>query len=247
MRNLKVTISYNGAQYYGYQRQETLPSIQQAVEQAIKQLLYENITINGCSRTDAGVHAREYVFNFRTDNKIPCSGFIKGMNAILSEDIAVLSCTEADDDFHARFCCKGKEYLYKIHCSEIKDVFQKKLAMNYPFKLDTEKMQAAAKLLVGEHDFAAFCTAEAKQRLESTVRTVYDISVKRDGEYVCIYVSGNGFLHNMVRIIVGTLIYVSEGKRTEQDILNALKTGNRELAGKTVIPDGLYLNKVYYL
>ncbi|MBE6879593.1 MAG: tRNA pseudouridine(38-40) synthase TruA [Ruminococcaceae bacterium] len=246
MRNLKVMMSYNGASYHGYQIQNNANSIQQTVEDAIKTLIGEKITINGCSRTDTGVHAKGFVFNFKTENSIPCSGFTKGMNALLPTDIAILSCEEVDDSFHARFDSKGKEYLYRINCSDVRDVFAENLALHYPYKLDVDKMREAAKLMCGIHDFAAFCKSEAKEHLATTVRTVYSIDVKEKGNYVEVYVSGDGFLHNMVRIIVGTLIYISEGKRTERDIINALETGDRELAGKTVAPGGLYLNKVFY-
>lgn len=246
MRNLKVKMSYNGARYHGYQIQNNAESIQQTVESAIKTLIGEAVTINGCSRTDTGVHAKEFVFNFKTENNIPCSGFIKGMNALLPTDIAILSCEEAEEGFHARFDSKGKEYLYRINCADVRDVFAENLALHYPYKLDYEKMRSAARLLCGTHDFAAFCKAEAKEHLATTVRTVYSVEIKENGGYTEVYVSGDGFLHNMVRIIVGTLIYISEGKRTEQDIVNALETGDRELAGKTVAPCGLYLNKVFY-
>lgn len=246
MRNLKVVMSYNGARYHGYQIQNNADSIQQTVESAIKTLIGEAVTINGCSRTDTGVHAKEFVFNFKTKNNIPCSGFLKGMNALLPTDIAILSCEDVNDDFHARFDSKGKEYLYRINCADVRDVFAENLALHYPYKLDIEKMKSAAKLLCGTHDFAAFCKAEAKEHLATTVRTVYSVDIRQNGEYTEVLVSGDGFLHNMVRIIVGTLIYISEGKRTEQDILNALETGDRELAGKTVAPCGLYLNKVFY-
>ena len=228
MRNLKVKMSYNGARYHGYQIQNNAESIQQTVENAIKTLIGEAVTINGCSRTDTGVHAKAFVFNFKTENNIPCSGFIKGMNALLPTDIAILSCEEVDDSFHARFDSKGKEYLYRINGAEVRDVFAENLAMHYPYKLDYEKMRSAAKLLCGTHDFAAFCKAEAKEHLATTVRTVYSVDIIENNGYTEIYVSGDGFLHNMVRILVGTLIYISEGKRTEQDIKNALETGDRE-------------------
>lgn len=246
MRNLKVTMAYNGTAYHGYQRQNNANSIQQTVEEAITALTGVKTVINGCSRTDTGVHARQFVFNFRTENAIPCSGFIKGMNALLPTDIAILACEEADDSFHARFDSKGKEYLYRIHCSEIRDVFAESLSLSYPYKLSLAKMRSAAALMCGTHDFAAFCKAEAKEHLATTVRTVYSIEISEENDYVNIFVSGNGFLYNMVRIIVGTLIYISEGKRSEADILHALKTGARESAGKTVSPCGLYLNKVFY-
>lgn len=247
MRNLKVFISYNGAEYHGFQRQENAVSVQEIVENTIGKLLKtEPPVIYGCSRTDAGVHARRFCFNVKIENNIPCDGFVKGMNTLLPDDIAVLSCEEADDDFHARFCTNAKEYVYLINNKPERDVFLRKLAYHYPFPLDIEKMRSAASLFVGEHDFSAFCRSEGKKRVKSTVRTIYSVSVSETGGIVEIKIKGNGFLYNMVRIIAGTLIYISEGKRSVSDIENALVTGDRELAGITLPPDGLYLNEVCY-
>lgn len=247
MRNLKVFIAYNGAAYHGFQRQDNACSIQETVENAIGKLLkIPAPVIYGCSRTDTGVHAREFCFNVHIDNRIPCEGFVKGMNTLLPSDIAVLSCEEAEEDFHARYCAKGKEYVYIINNKPQRDVFMQNLAFHYPYKLDIEAMRSAAKLLVGEHDFGGFCRAEGKARMKSTVRTIYDISVTEQDGQCEVRISGNGFLYNMVRILTGTLIYISEGKRTEQDIIRALETGDRSFSGITLPPSGLYLNKVFY-
>ncbi len=246
MRNIKVCIAYNGAAYHGFQRQSNAVTIQQVLEDRLRKLLKTPTVINGCSRTDTGVHAKQFFFSFRTDSSIPCDGFVKGMNALLPDDIAVLSCEDADEDFHARFSAKGKEYIYRVKNTPQRDVFTDRLALWYHGALDEQVMDKAAKLFIGEHDFAAFCKAEAKEHLKSTVREVYDFSVRRENDEVIFTVSGSGFLHNMVRIMVGTLIYVSEGKRTESDILRSLETGVRETAGKTIDPRGLYLNRVFY-
>lgn len=247
MRNLKVFISYNGADFHGFQRQDNALTVQEVVENAIGKLLKtEPPVIYGCSRTDAGVHARRFCFNVKIDNSIPCNGFVKGMNTLLPDSIAVLSCEEADGEFHARFCTKAKEYVYLINNKPQRDVFLQKLAYHYPYALDIEKMQKAAQLFIGEHDFGAFCRSEGKKRVKTTVRTIYSLSVSEKNGIVEIKICGNGFLYNMVRIVSGTLIYISEGKRTLEDIENALCTGNRELAGITLSPEGLYLNEVYY-
>ena len=246
MRNLKVIISYNGAAYHGWQRQNNRITVQQTVEDKMSILLNNRVTVNGCSRTDAGVHAKEFCFNAKIDNSITCEGFKKAMNSLLPKDIAVLSCCDADESFHARFDSKGKEYLYLVNNGSDRDVFMKDTSFFYPFRLDEDRLDKAAKLFIGEHDFAAFCKAEAKEHLKSTVRTVTDFRVIREGDYVKFFVKGNGFLHNMVRILVGTLIYVNEGKRTEEDIILSLEKGEREIAGKTISPSGLYLNKVFY-
>lgn len=246
MRNLKVIIAYNGAAYHGWQRQNNGVTIQGTVEDKMGMILNTPVTVKGCSRTDAGVHAKEFCFNAKIDNTISCEGFKKAMNSLLPDDIVVLSCCDADEGFHARFDSKGKEYLYLVNNGKARDVFMKDTSLFYPFRLDEERLDKAAKLFIGEHDFGAFCKAEAKEHLKSTVRTITDFRVIREGDYVKFLVSGNGFLHNMVRILVGTLIYINEGKRSEKDIILSLKNGEREIAGKTISPSGLYLNRVFY-
>lgn len=247
MRNLKVFISYNGADYHGFQRQDNALSVQEVVEKAIGKLLkIPPPVIYGCSRTDAGVHARRFCFNVKIDSSIPCEGFVKGMNTLLPYSIAVLSCEDADEDFHARFCTKAKEYVYLISNKPSRDVFLEKLAYHYPYKLDVAAMNRAAKLFVGEHDFAGFCRAEGKARMKSTVRTIYELDVSQKSDICEIRIRGNGFLYNMVRIIAGTLIYVSEGRRSLDDIKRAIQSGERSFAGVTLPPDGLYLSDVFY-
>ena len=246
MRNLKLVIAYNGTAYHGWQRQNNNITVQQVVEDCMSRIMNERITAHGCSRTDAGVHAREFVLSAKTQCGIPCSGLVRAMNSLLPDDIAVLSCEDADEDFHARFSAHGKEYVYLVNTAPQKDVFGRRLALHYPHPLDEKRLDSAAKLFVGTHDFAAFCKAEAKEHLSSTVRTVYSFGVSRQENTVSFTVSGDGFLHNMVRIMVGTLIYINEGKRTEEDIVRSLESGVRADAGVTIPPHGLYLNKVFY-
>lgn len=246
MRNLKVKTAYNGSAYHGWQSQNNALAIQDVIEQRLSKMLGEKISVNGCSRTDTGVHAKDFCFNFHTENPIPCEGLLKGMNSQLPDDIALLSCEEVDESFHARFDSKGKQYLYIVNNAAQRDVFMQNLAFFYPYKLDENKMNEAAQLFVGEHDFKAFCKAESLAHLKSTVRTISEFKVIRNGNFVEFYVTGDGFLHNMVRILVGTLIYVNENKRTKDDILASLATGKREKAGITLSPCGLYLNKIYY-
>ena len=246
MRNLKLCIAYNGTAYHGWQRQNNNITVQQLVEDCMSRIMNQRITAHGCSRTDAGVHAREFFLNARTDSVIPCPGLMRAMNKMLPDDIAVLSCEDAGEDFHARFSAHGKEYIYLVNNASHKDVFGSDLALFYPYRLDEKRLDSAAKLFVGTHDFAAFCKAEAKEHLKTTVRTVFDFTVTRSEDTVSFTVSGDGFLHNMVRIMVGTLIYVNEGKRTEADIARSLETGERTDAGVTIPPHGLYLNKVIY-
>ena len=249
MKNLKVTIAYNGTVYNGYQSQPNGNTVQDMLQKSMSALLNQPVSVNGCSRTDAGVHAREFVLNAPYDDSLSSitpDSFVRAMNGSLPDDIAVLSCEYAPDDFHARFCTKGKEYLYLIDTSKVRNVFAQNLALHYPYEIDTAKLREAAAVIVGKHDFSAFCKAEAKEHLKSTVRTVTDIRIEKNQDMTEFYISGDGFLHNMVRIIVGTLIYVNENKRNVEDIKEALDTGNREKAGKTLPPYGLYLNKVFY-
>ena len=243
-RNLLLTLAYNGAAYHGWQRQNNAYTVQQAVEEALSDLLSENVTVNGCSRTDAGVHAKTYCLTFRTGNSIPPQGLIIGLNDKLPGDIAVRECREMPGDFHARFDCKGKEYMYIVHNSAVKDPFLKDTAMRWRYPIDAELLDREAKDFIGEHDFKAFCSADCDK--ENTVREIYSFDVRRDGELVRFTVSGSGFLYNMVRIMVGTLLYIGEGKIERGSIPRLIASRDRTLAGKTVEPQGLYLNRVFY-
>ena len=250
MKNKKITISYNGAAYHGFQRQANAITVQEVVETALSKLLGQETPITGCSRTDAGVHAREFCFNMRTSSTIPSEGLVKGLNALLPRDIAVHFCEDVDESFHARYSATGKEYVYLIRNAPIRDVFMRDLAYFYPRPLNINLMEQAAKLLIGEHDFSAYCKAESleavKAKKHGAVREIYDLQVKTHSEYVELIVHGNGFLHNMVRIMAGTLVYISEGKRSLNDVHASLSGGKREMAGITLPAHGLYLNKVYY-
>ena len=244
MRNLLLTLAYNGAAYHGWQRQNNAVTVQQTVEEALSGLLSETVTVNGCSRTDAGVHAKTYCLTFGTETSIPPEGLIRGLNDRLPDDIAVRECREMPAEFHARFDCKGKEYLYIIHNSEIKDPFYKDTAMRWRYPIDAELLDREAKDFIGEHDFKAFCSADCDK--ENTVREIYAFDVRREGELVRFTVCGSGFLYNMVRIMVGTLLYIGEGKLEQGSIPRLIASRDRTLAGKTVEPCGLYLNRVFY-
>lgn len=244
MSNFKVTIAYNGTAYHGWQRQNNAIAVQEVFEKALYILTGQNIVVQGCSRTDAGVHAREYVLSFAVDSPINCRGIVFGLNPKLPDDISVLDCETAPDNFHARYMCKGKEYEYIVHNSEIKNPFYKDTAYRSWFPIDAQKLDRAAKDFVGTHDFKAFCSTDCEK--ENTVRTIHYFNVRREGELIIFNVSGDGFLYNMVRIMVGTLLFINEGKIGENDIPGILASRDRTKAGKTVPPQGLYLNKVYY-
>ncbi len=244
MRNLKVITAYRGTNYHGFQRQNNAITVQAVLEKAVSKVLNEPVTIIGCSRTDTGVHANEFCFNVKTESNIRTIGFCRGVNGELPDDISILSCEDVPLDFHARFDCKGKEYIYKMHCSESKDPFGSDLAYHYRRKFDVEAAKKAAAHLVGTHDFASFC-ADCTS-VSTTVRTIYSLEIENNGTSVIILVKGDGFLYNMIRIIAGTLMDVSEGRISPDDIPAILAAKDRLRAGRTAMAHGLYLNKVFY-
>lgn len=244
MRNLKVFTAYCGTAYHGFQRQENAVGVQNILEEKLSLLTNGDVKINGCSRTDTGVHANEYCFSFETEHSIPCNNIIRGMNSILPDDISILSCEEVPADFHARYSCIAKEYEYLILNRQSKDPFLADRALHYPFKLDIPLIEKAAQDFVGTHDFTSFCgTANLK---ENTVRTIEYFKVIQNENLVKLIVKGDGFLYNMVRIMVGTLIFINEGKLDAGSIPAIIEAMDRNLAGKTIGAQGLYLNKVFY-
>ncbi|MDE6595033.1 MAG: tRNA pseudouridine(38-40) synthase TruA, partial [Oscillospiraceae bacterium] len=197
MRNLKVFTAYCGTAYHGFQRQENAVGVQNILEEKLSLLTNGDVKINGCSRTDTGVHANEYCFSFETEHSIPCNNIIRGMNSILPDDISILSCEEVPADFHARYSCIAKEYEYLILNRQSKDPFLANRALHYPFKLDIPLIEKAAQDFVGTHDFTSFCgTANLK---ENTVRTIEYFKVIQNENLVKLIVKGDGFLYNMVR------------------------------------------------
>lgn len=244
MMNYLVTLKYDGSAYHGWQRQDNAVTVQEKVEDALGELFKTKVSVTGCSRTDTGVHANCFKCNFHTEKFIPHDNIITGMNYFLPEDIAVYSSEEVSEDFNARFNCKSKEYIYKIYNDRIRDPFYINRALLYRYPLDEKMLDAEAKAYIGTHDFSAFRAAGATTK--TTVRTVYNAGVERHGDVVIFRVEADGFLYNMVRIMVGTLINISEGKIEKGAIPGIIESQNRLLAGKTQAPEGLYLNKVYY-
>lgn len=244
MRNLKVMTAYRGTKYHGFQRQANALTVQEVLERAVSKVLNEQVSIIGCSRTDTGVHANNFCFNVKTESNIRTIGFCRGVNGELPDDISILSCEDAPLDFHARFDCRGKEYIYKIHCSESKDPFGSDLAFHYRRKFNLERAKAAAAHLVGTHDFASFC-ADCTS-VSTTVRTIYSLEIENNGDSVILLVKGDGFLYNMIRIIAGTLLDISEGRIEPDQIPAILEARDRLKAGRTAMAHGLYLNRVFY-
>ncbi len=244
MSNLKVIMAYRGTAYHGFQIQNNGITVQEVVERCVGKVLNEPVTIQGCSRTDAGVHANRFCFSVQTNSRIAPLGFVRGVNGELPKDISILSCEDADPDFHARFSCKGKEYLYLLHCSECKDPFTTDLACHYRRPFHRELVYEAAQHFVGKRDFRSFCTNCAENT--NTVRCVHSFDVEIAGDKVKMLVKGDGFLYNMVRIMVGTLLDVNEGKIPADTLEAILAAGQRKLAGRTAPAHGLYLNHVFY-
>lgn len=244
MRNLLVKIAYNGAAYHGWQVQKNALTVQEVVQDAVEKLFGRREDVVGCSRTDTGVHANEYFFNMHTEKGIPCRSVMRGMNTLLPDDVAVLGCTEVEEDFHARYCCTGKEYIYKIWNAESRNPFLHRQCLRYPFPLDIHHLNRAMERFLGTHDFSAFCSAGSD--VEDRVRTITQAHASREGDLVTLTVRGDGFLYNMVRILVGTLIEVQEGKLSPDDIPSVIASRDRSRAGKTAPPCGLFLNRVFY-
>ena len=244
MRNLRLDICYDGTRYRGWQR---LPgkddTIQGKLETALSRILGESIEISGSGRTDAGVHARGQVANFHCESAMPAMEILENLRRYLPEDIGIYSCRDVSERFHARLNAKEKTYCYRIWNSEMPCVFDRRFVAVMPESLDLCAMEQAAGHLLGQHDFAAFC-GNAKMK-KSTVRYIRDLTVARQGNEVRITVTGNGFLHNMVRILVGTLVEVGRGERDPESIPQ-LFGGKRAEAGFLAPPQGLCLMEVYY-
>ena len=244
MRNLRLDICYDGTRYRGWQR---LPgkddTIQGKLETTLSRVLGEQIEISGSGRTDAGVHARGQVANFHCESTMACAEILQQLRRYLPEDIGIYSCKEVSPRFHARLNAKEKTYRYRIWNSEKPCVFERRFVSVISDSLDIQKMGQAAALFIGEHDFSAFCT-NAKMK-KSTVRFIRSLDVERVGEEIHITVTGNGFLQNMVRIIVGTLIEVGRGER-EADSIPPLFGGKRADAGFLAPAQGLCLQEVEY-
>jgi tRNA pseudouridine38-40 synthase len=244
MRNIKLTIEYDGTNYAGWQIQPNGLAIQQVMEEALATILGEPVRLRSSGRTDAGVHARGMVAAFRTDRGIPLSAFSDGLNSILPPDIAVRDAEEASPQFNPRADASGKHYRYTILNGLRRSPLSRLNAWHLRGNLDLEAMREAARHMVGEKDFSAFRTTGCAAR--TTVRTVHSIEINRDGEFVLIDVKGSGFLRNMVRIMVGTLVEVGLGK-ISPDVLPAHFVGmNNGTAGMTAPARGLCLVEVYY-
>lgn len=245
MRNLKLTIEYDGSRYKGWQRlADNDNTIQGKIEGVLSKMTSEKIELIGCGRTDGGVHAENYIANFHTNCMLSKEMMINYLYEFLPEDIVVKEIEEVEERFHARYNAKSKTYVYKINNSKFRSVFNRKYVYHTDEELNIDHMREASKILVGTHDFQSFTTLKPKKK--STVRTINYINIMKNGEIIEIEINGDGFLWNMVRIITGTLLEVGAGKRTVDEVKTILDKKKREEAGPMAQAKGLYLKEVIY-
>ena len=239
-----LTISYLGGRYHGWQVQKNAVTVQETVQDAIEKITGKRRDLTGCSRTDAGVHAVGYCCCFSAEDGTDLFSLPKSLNAVLPSDISVLSAREVPEDFHPRYSAKEKEYIYRIYNSYQRNPFEEGRAMHYRHRLDIAGMSAAAEYFIGTHDFSAFCASGSS--VKDTVRTVSELEITKKNDIISVRIKADGFLYNMVRIIVGTLIQAGEKRIEPERAADIIKSRDRTMAGPTAPPEGLYLNRVIY-
>lgn len=243
-KNIRFTLEFDGTDFNGYQIQDNKRTVQGVIEESLLSLTGEKIRVRGCSRTDSGVHARNYILNFYTDSTIPPEKFLYPMNNILPEDIRIKKSEEVPMDFDSRKNAAAKIYSYRFLNSKVEPVIGRQYISNEKIPLDIEKMKEAVEYFKGEHDFRAFMSQGSE--VKGTVRTIYSAELTEKDNLIIITLKGNSFLYNMVRIIAGTLIFIGQGTRTKDDILTALSAGDRSKAGKVAPAKCLTLESVIY-
>ena len=244
MRNIKLTIEYDGKDFNGWQKQPNKLNIQGEIERAIEEITGESINLIASGRTDAGVHSLGQVANFKTSSNIPLEKIPIAINTKLKRSIRIINAEEVNENFHSRYSCKKKTYKYIINNSENGTAVYRNLQYNFYQKLNEIRMNEAMQYFMGEHDFRGFKASGTSSK--SSVRKIYSGSVNREKDLIIIQITGNGFLYNMVRIIAGTLVEVGLGKIKPEEIEKIIDTGDRRKAGKTLPPQGLYLVSVDY-
>jgi tRNA pseudouridine38-40 synthase len=244
MKRIKLTIAYDGTNYCGWQVQPNGITIEEVLNKALRKMTGEDITVIGASRTDSGVHAMGNVAVFDTESTIPPDRFAVSLNQHLPEDIVIVKSEEVASDFHPRYCDCSKTYEYHIINTRIPNPTKRLTNYFVSYNLNIDHMREAASYLVGEHDFVSFCNVRTD--VENTVRTIYALDILTNGNEITIRITGNGFLYNMVRIIVGTLIRVGRGLYTPTKVKEILEAKDRKAAGVTAPPHGLMLMEIHY-
>ncbi len=240
-----LTITYDGSYYHGWQIQKNAVTVQEVFQNALYKILSEKPDIKACSRTDSGVHANMFCLSMNIQHPITPQRLKAALNNFLPMSVAVLDCREVQPDFHARYNCKGKRYIYKIWNSPVRNPFLTDYALHYRWKLDEALLNRSAQDFVGKHDFTSFCTAD-NRKMDNMVRTIKEFSVTRQGDMVIMSVEADGFLYNMVRIMVGTLLRIQQGKIPPDGIPAIFAQKSRNHMGITAPPQGLYLDEVKY-
>ena len=244
MKNIAARVMFVGSGFHGWQVQKDECTVAGTLEAALSRLCEHPVKVHGCGRTDAGVHAERYCFNFYTSSTIPPDRLPLAVNSFLPPEISVQRAIYVPQGFDANLSCKKKEYTYRVYSSRIRDPFYSNRAYFYPHRLNVDLMRAAANHFIGRHDFAAVRSVGTETK--TTVRTVHWLEIETNGSIIELRICADGFLYNMARAIVGTLIYVSEGKISPDDLPHLLTKKDRRLAGPTVPPDGLYLTRIWY-
>lgn len=244
MRNIKITIAYDGTNYSGWQKQTDKKTVEGEIEKILSKILKEEVDIKGSGRTDSGVHALGQVSNFKTNKKIGIEELKRGCNTMLPRDIAITKVEEVNEEFDSRKSNKTKHYRYIVNNNEIHDALNKDRKHQYKYKVDIEAMKKAASYILGEHDFTAFRSLGSSSK--KVVQDIYRLDISKENDDILIDIVGSGFLYNMVRIIAGTLLEVGSGKLKPEVIKEMLETGNRKLGGNTAPAMGLYLMEVIY-
>ena len=243
MKRYLLKISYDGTAYHGWQVQSGVVTIQETIQKGLYKILQRETGVTGCSRTDAGVHAKEFYCHLECDDNIPKDAFLRGLNSVLPNDISVLDANVVPPGFHARYSAKGKNYIYNLYYGNL-NPFYERYALRLDREIDLSVANEFCKTVIGKHDFYGF--SSSGRTVEDTVRTVNDCKIYADGDFVKFDISADGFLYNMVRILVGTALGVSYGRFETDVALKVFDTKDRSLAGDTVSPKGLFLNKVFY-
>lgn len=245
-RNIKLILEYDGTNYHGWQSQQGsgMPTIQDALEEALRKLTKENIRTVSSGRTDAGVHALGHVANFPTESRIPAAAWAPALNRLLPPDIRILASEEAPPDFHARFSARGKQYQYHVLLRPAPSALRRNLAWHIDRKLNLTTMRRAAAFLVGKHDFSAFRSADCGAA--TPVRTIRKLAITKKGEALIVVLEADAFLMHMARNIVGTLVEAGLGRFSPGDVKNMLRSRDRRTAGRTAPAHGLYLAAVFY-